>query len=451
MLKVDGGESINGSLKKQIMYNSTNTIRKVVITGLGVVTPNGNNVKDFKEALFAGRSGIKHIEELQKKKFNCQVGGIPVINDESIYTKYFRFGHLGRVSSAVLYGCMAAEEAWLDAGLSINSLNSPQVHWESGVILGTSFAGIDLVGTSIVNHINALNVKKLGTSAIEQIMMSGASAYVGGLLNLGNQVTSNSSACNTGTESIIDAFNRIRHGNAERMLAGGTESFSAYSLGGFDSMRVLNQKSNHEPEKASRPMSASASGFVAGSGAGVLVLEELEFAKARGARIYAEVLGGTVNCGGQRNGGTITAPNPEGVQRCIRQTLAESKISPSDIDAISGHLTSTKADLIEIKNWTEALQRTGLDFPYINSVKSMTGHCIGAAGGIETIAAVLQLSEGVLHPSINCEDLHPEIEKLIDKDKVPQKAKKVDLNIIAKASFGFGDVNSCLILKKWHN
>jgi 3-oxoacyl-(acyl-carrier-protein) synthase len=428
-----------------------NEFRRVVITGMGVIAPNGNTLIKFSESIQAGKSGIKHIEELKEKKFNCQIGGIPQLENETVSAKYFSPGTLGKYSSAILYGCIAAEEAWLDAGLFVPDRSSQQINWESGIILGTGVGGIDVVGNTVVPLVNSGNVKRLGSTAVEQVMISGTSAYVAGFLALGNQVSTNSSACSTGTEAIVEAFGRIHQGYAQRILAGGCEGYSPYSWAGFDSMRVLNRTSNDQPEKGSRPLSATAAGFVPGAGSGILVLEELEFAKARGARIYAEILGGAINCGGQRNGGSITAPNPDGVRRCIHAAITQSQILPGDIDAISGHLTSTMADPLEVKNWAEALNRNGNDFPYINSVKSMIGHCLGAAGGVETVAAVLQLHEGFLHPSINCEDLHPEIERIIAIEKIPQKVKKMDLNIIAKASFGFGDVNSCLILKKWRN
>ena len=232
------------------------------------------------------------------------------------------------------------------------------------------------------------------------------------------------------------------------MLAGGSEGATPYIWAGFDSMRVIARKFNDQPEKGSRPMSASANGFVPGAGAGVLVLEDLETALNRGARIYAEILGGHVNSGGQRNGGSMTAPNPEGVQRCIRSALVDADTTPDEIDAINGHLTATFADPGEIKNWSQALKREPQDFPYINSTKSMIGHCLGAAGAIESVAVVLQLHGGFLHPSINCEDVHPEIEAYADK--IPHTVKEFpELKIIAKACFGFGDVNSCLIFKKW--
>ena len=269
-----------------------------------------------------------------------------------------------------------------------------------------------------------------------------------GLLALGNQVTSNSSACSTGTEAIFDSVMRIRTGLAKRMLAGGSEGSSPYVWSGFDSMRVLSRKFNDQPEAASRPMSASASGFIPGSGAGVLMLEDLESARQRGARIYAEVLGGAVNCGGHRGGGTMTAPNPEGVQRCIRSAISDAGITSQQIDAISGHLTATFSDPGEVKSWFLALEREIDDFPYINAAKSMIGHCLGATGAIESIAVVLQLYKGFLHPSINCEDVHQEIADFTEK--IPRTLMEYpDLKVIIKAGFGFGDVNSCLVFKKW--
>ena len=195
-------------------------------------------------------------------------------------------------------------------------------------------------------------------------------------------------------------------------------------------------------------MSATAGGFVPGSGGAMLVLEELETALARGARIYAEIIGGYVNCGGQRMGGSMTAPNPEGVKRCIRGAVGDAGINPAEVDAINGHLTATYADPYEVRNWAEALDRNTENLPYIQSTKSLIGHCLGAAGAIECAAAVLQIYKGFLHPSINCEDVHPDIEKYAQK--IPQKCLEFpELKIIAKAGFGFGDVNSCIIFKKW--
>ena len=196
-------------------------------------------------------------------------------------------------------------------------------------------------------------------------------------------------------------------------------------------------------------MSATASGFVPGSGAGALVLEDLENALARGARIYAEVLGGNVNSGGQRGIGTMTAPNATAVQKCITDAMADAKITSEEIEVINGHLTATSKDALEIQNWSKALNRKGKDFPYINSLKSMVGHCLSASGSVESVASVLQVYHGFIFPNINCADLHPEISDCISSTKIPQQLIEKDITILAKASFGFGDVNGCVILKKY--
>jgi 3-oxoacyl-(acyl-carrier-protein) synthase len=280
-------------------------------------------------------------------------------------------------------------------------------------------------------------------------MNSGVSAYLGGKLGLGNQVTTNSSACTTGTESILMGYQRIKSGQAKRILAGSTSDSGPYIWGGFDAMKVCTFKHNETPEQGSRPMSASASGFVPGSGAGALVLEDLETALARDVKIYAEVLGGNLNSGGQRGQGTMTAPNPVAVQKCIKNAIENSGIHPNEIDAINGHLTATSKDRLEIENWSEALNRKKIDFPYINSLKSMVGHCLSGAGSIESVASVLQLYHGFIFPNSNCDDLHPEITALIHASRIPQKLIEKELTIIAKASFGFGDVNGCVIFKKF--
>jgi 3-oxoacyl-(acyl-carrier-protein) synthase len=281
-------------------------------------------------------------------------------------------------------------------------------------------------------------------------MNSGVSAYLGGKLGLGNQVSTNSSACTTGTESILMGYERIKLGQAKRILAGSTSDSGPYIWGGFDAMKVCTFKHNDTPEKGSRPMSATASGFVPGSGAGALVLEDLETALARGATIYAEVLGGNINSGGQRGGGTMTAPNATAVKRCITEALKNAKIKPNEIDTINGHLTATAKDGLEIQNWSEALQLKGNDFPYINSLKSMVGHCLSGSGSVESVASVLQLHHGFIFPNTNCEDLHPEITAIVSESRIPQQLIKKEVTIVAKASFGFGDVNACVLFKKYH-
>ncbi len=414
---------------------------------MGVTAPNGHGLHNFEQALREGRSGIRFFPRLEELKFSCQIGGVPENFDE-IRTSYFDHEKLLSLNDNIGYMSVSAVDAWRDAGFVFSDDNNDQVDWDTGAILGCGIGGMDTIAERVVPMVNEGKTRRMGSRIVEQVMNSGTSGRVGGLLALGNQVTSNSAACSTGTEAIVNALWRIRTGQAKRMLAGGSEGATPYIWAGFDSMRVIARKFNDQPEKGSRPMSASANGFVPGAGAGVLVLEDLETALNRGARIYAEILGGHVNSGGQRNGGSMTAPNPEGVQRCIRSALVDADTTPDEIDAINGHLTATFADPGEIKNWSQALKREPQDFPYINSTKSMIGHCLGAAGAIESVAVVLQLHGGFLHPSINCEDVHPEIEAYADK--IPHTVKEFpELKIIAKACFGFGDVNSCLIFKKW--
>lgn len=420
---------------------------RVVITGLGVVAPNGIGLDEFTNAIQLGTSGIKHYAELERLQFSCQIAGTPEVSTE-LALKYFSELELRNFnSSGILYGVIAALDAWNDAGLTVENNENPD--WDSGVIFGTGTSGIDKFRESIYK-IDDFQTRKLGSTAVAQTMNSGVSAYIGGKLGLGNQVTTNSSACTTGTESILMAFDRIQSGQAKRIIAGSTSDSGPYIWGGFDAMRVCTFKNNHEPEKGSRPMSASASGFVPGSGAGALILEDLETALNRGAKIYAEVLGGNINSGGQRGEGTMTAPNSVAVQKCIGDAIKNAQISANDIDAINGHLTATSKDSLEIKNWSEALNRSGADFPYINSLKSMVGHCLSAAGSIESVATVLQIHHRFIFPNNNCEDLHPEIAALVSESRIPHQLIQKEIAIVAKASFGFGDVNGCVIFKK-HN
>jgi 3-oxoacyl-(acyl-carrier-protein) synthase len=280
-------------------------------------------------------------------------------------------------------------------------------------------------------------------------MSSGISAYLGGILACGNQVSTNSSACTTGTEAILMGAERIQNGKAKRMLVGSCSDHGTYIWGGFDAMKVMTYKHNDNPGQGSRPMSASASGFVPGSGAGALLLEDLDSAKARGAFIYAEILGGHINSGGQRNGGTMTAPNSVAVQKCIESALADAGIKAVEIDTINGHLTATSKDSLEIKNWKKALGLSKNNFPVVNSLKSMTGHCLAAAGSIECVASILQIEHDFIFPSINCEDLHPEILEEIGELSIPHQVRDQKVTTVIKASFGFGDVNACIIFRKF--
>lgn len=421
---------------------------RVVITGLGVVSPNGTDLAQFRDAIRNGTSGIKHDPQLEELQFSCQIAGKPVIDNERLQQYFSALELRSMESTGIVYGVIAGMDAWKDAGLSPADTDDPD--WSSGTIFGAGTSGIDKFRTAIYK-VDALQIRKLGSAVVSQIMTSAVSASLAGKLGLGNQVSTNSSACATGTESILMSYDRIRSGAADIMLAGSTSDSGPYIWGGFDAVKLCPYKYNDAPEKASRPMSNTASGFVPGSGAGAMVLESLDSALARGAKIYGEILGGHVNSGGQRGSGTMTSPNNAAVQRCITMAMKSAGVTPGEIEVISAHLTATSKDAAEIENWVAALGRSGNDFPYINSIKGMIGHCISGAGSIECVAAVLQLAEGFIFPNINSEDLHPEIEALIGRERIPQVCLEQQFDILAKASFGFGDVNACIIFKRYNH
>ena len=419
---------------------------RVVITGLGVCAPNAIDVASFSKALDTQQSGIRFMPQLQELKFGCQIAGQPMVPQKHMDAYFTPLQQRGLNASGLVYGVIAGIDAWKDAGLAMAPDDEP--YWDSGIIFGTGILGSDKFREAIY-MIDQGNTRRLGSTSVIQTMASGISAYLGGIIGSGNQVTTNSSACTTGTEGLIMGYDRISSGKAERMLVGSCSDSGPYIWGGFDAMRILPRKYNDNPKLGSRPMSASASGFVPGSGAGALVLESLESALVRNATIYAEVLGGAINSGGQRSQGTMTAPNNVAVQRCIKEAIQNSNIQAHEIDTINGHLTSTAKDPIEIENWCVALKRYGVDFPYINSFKGLVGHCLAAAGSIESVGAVLQLAEGRIFGNINCEAIHPEIEKNISRTQIPTQTLHVAPNIVAKASFGFGDVNACVIFKRY--
>ncbi|MEL0645413.1 beta-ketoacyl-[acyl-carrier-protein] synthase family protein [Olleya sp. Ti.3.14] len=419
---------------------------RVVITGLGVVAPNGVGVDAFTKAIKNGVSGITFHQQLADLNFSCCIGGIPNISEEKKLEYLTPLQLRGFNSSGILYGCIAGMDAWKDAGFEVDP--DSDLDFDSGTVFGTGTSGVDKFREAIYK-LDDKQVKRLGSTVVVQTMASGISAFLGGILGLGNQVTTNSSACTTGTEAILMGYERIKNGQAKRMLVGSCSDHGPYIWGGFDAMRVMTYKHNETPKEGSRPMSETASGFVPGAGAGALVLESLESALKRKATIYAEILGGNINSGGQRDGGTMTAPNAKAVQRCIQDAVKDSGILAEDIDTINGHLTATSKDSLEIENWTKALGRSGTGFPYINSLKAMVGHCLAASGSIESVATVLQLKHQFVFPNINCEDVHPKISALISEEKIVKQTINTSLNIAAKASFGFGDVNGCVIFKKY--
>lgn len=419
---------------------------RIVVTGMGILAPNAHGLDDYSTALREGRSGIRFVQELADLGFGCQVAGIPV-GVEELKSAYFLPEALSRMSEVMLFSAIAAIDCWRDAGFEVPAHDSDEVDWETGAVIGTGAGSHDTLGNKVVPLVNGKRIRRLGGSTTEQIMVSGVSANIGGMLGLGGPVTTNASACSTGTESVLLAAQILRQGRVKRMLAAAAEGASAYTWGPLDSMFVMVRDFNDRPAEACRPMSATAAGFAPSAGAGAILLETLESAEERGARIYAELLGGYANSGGQRQGGSITAPNPEGIRRCIRGALADAGVEARDVDAVNGHLTGTMADPMEIECWRTALSREASTMPWIQATKSLVGHGLGAAGAFECVASILELHEGFLHPSVNCEDLHAAIEPYADR--VVREAREEEIRVLAEASFGFGDINGCLILGKW--
>lgn len=430
--------------------------KRIVVTGVGAVAPNGLGMKDYGAALRAGKSGISFHQELADLKFASQIGGKPPVGPDEAEA-LIPSADLAKLNEAMVYATMAAVEAAKMSGVNVDLkkgyADSP-VDWDTGVIVGCGIGGMDTmfeeqgpVMAEAADQEPGMGCRPMGTDIVPKIMGSSVSVAVGKFLGLGGQTMTNSSACNTGTEAIFEAYKHLQLGYAESMYAGGAEGTHYGTWSGFDAMRdVLCSKFNAMPEKGSQPMGAGACGFVPSGGAGVLRLETLEHAQKRGAKILVELVSAFCNSGGQRDGGTMTFPNPDGVRRCIQKVLKDSGVDPKSISLINGHLTSTGADPREVGSWLKALELDPKNFPLIQGTKSMIGHSLGAAGALESAAVVDQMVHGYVHPSINCEQVHPQIPV---GDSIPHEMLKKELEYVIKASFGFGDVNGCLLFKRW--
>ena len=417
---------------------------RVVVTGLGVVAPNAVGVSAFAKALQNQTSGIRFDPQLAELNFKCQVAGTPQLSEEVLSKNFTDLQLRGLKASGLVYGVIAGKEAFHDAELEAGEEEDP----DFGIIMGTGQSGGEKFREAI-HYIDDKNVRRLGSMSVIQTMTSGISAWLSGELGAGNLVTSNSSACCTGTEAFILGYERVASGMAKKMLVGSTSDSGPYIWGGFDAMRVLSTRYNDQPEAASRPLSNDAAGFVPGSGAGAMILEDLDSAIARGATIYCEVLGGALNAGGHRGDGSMTAPNGRAVQRCIKSAIEKAGIQSKEIDAINGHLTATAKDAYEIKNWSEALNSESPNFPKINTFKSTIGHCLAAAGSIELVGSILQLKEQVVYGNSNITELHPDLAGFVSRDNIPEESEHLKINKLIKASFGFGDVNAVVVLSRF--
>ena len=416
---------------------------RVVITGLGVVAPGATGLHAFQSLLREGRSGVTGDSELAQLAFACQVSGRCVVTSEQLEVGLSALEGRRLRALGLRYGLVAGREALRNSKLPLG-LAKPDPR--RSVVFGAGVPGIDVLSDAF-SCVDAGRCKRLGSATIEMQMPSSPAALLAATLGAGGQVTANASACATGVEALFMGWQRIVSGAADVVLVGSTESQGAHLWGAFDALRVLSSAYNHSPACASRPLSASAAGFVPASGAGALVLERKSHALQRDAPIVCEVLGGSVNCGAQLEGGTMTAQNAEAARTCMAAALTAAGVDSDEIDAISGHLTATGADAAEVENWATALGRSGSRFPWINAPKSLWGHALSASGSIELVACALQLAGSFLHASLNAEQLHPAIAQTVDPRRVVRQLTEIpSLDRLIKASFGFGDVNGCAIL-----
>lgn len=411
------------------------TKRRVVVTGLGAVSPVGLTAQASWDSVVNGKSGIGHLDVFDVSEFSTRIGGS--VRDFEI-TDYISDKEAKKMDVFIHYGIAAGCQAFENSGIEVTEANAERI----GVAIGAGIGGI----TGIESGHNAF--LKGGPRRISPFfvpsniinMISGNLSIKYGLQGPNFAIVT---ACTTGTHNIGEAARIIMYGDADVMVAGGSEmATSPTSLGGFASAKALSRR-NDEPLLASRPWDVDRDGFVLSDGAGVMVLEELEHAKRRGATIYAEVVGFGMSADAYH----MTQPpaGGEGAARCMRYALRDAGLNPSDIDYINAHGTSTPAgDIAE----TQAIKSTMGDHAYqvaISSTKSMTGHMLGAAGGIEAIFSVLALRDQVAPPTINLDNPDPEC----DLDFIPHHARKMDLEYVMSNSFGFGGTNGTLIFKRF--
>ena len=409
--------------------------RRVVITGLGVVSPVGSDLETFWKNLTAGKSGISRITKFDPTDYPVQIAA-EVKDFEP--TKYFDKKEVRRLDPFIQFAVGAADQAVKMAGLEESELDKERV----GVIIGSGIGGL----TTIEQQLKILwekGPRRVSPYCVPMEIINMASGIVSIRYGYKGPNVSVVTACATGTHAIGEAFRTIQYGDADVVVAGGAEScITPLSVAGFAAARALSTR-NDEPEKASRPFEKNRDGFVMGEGAGIVVLEELEHAKRRGAKILAEVVG--YGTSGDAYHMTAPAPGGEGAARAIRNALRDAGIEPTEIDYINAHGTSTKFnDLFE----TMAIKSVFGDYAYkvkISSIKSMIGHLLGAAGGVETVASVMTINTGVIPPTINYEEPDPEC----DLDYTPNEAVEKEVRYVLKNSFGFGGTNACLVLKRF--
>lgn len=406
--------------------------RRVVITGLGIVSPVGSNIDSAWDNIVNGRSGIGRITRFDPSSFNAQIAG--EVTDFDV-TQYMSAKEAKQMDTFIHYGVAAGVQAWRDAGLEITEQNADRV----GVIVGSGIGGLPRIEEQQVEYLER-GARRISPFFVPASLINLISGQLSIMLGLKGPSYAVVSACTTGLHSIGDAARLIEYGDADVMVAGGAEStVSPLGIGGFAAMRALSTR-NDDPTTASRPWDVDRDGFVLGEGAGVLVLEEYEHARKRGARIYGEFAG----YGMSSDAHHITSPDRDGPRRGVVNALRNGGINPDQVDYVNAHGTSTPLGDV---NETEALKLALGDHAkktVVNSTKSMTGHLLGAAGGIEAVFTTLAVYHQISPPTINIFNQDP----ACDLDYCANQARDLKIDIALSNSFGFGGTNGSMIVRK---
>lgn len=415
-------------------------LKRVVITGLGALTPVGNSAPETWRALVNGENGIAPITAFDASQYKTQFAGeVKGFDPTTVIDKK----EVRRMDRYAQFSVCVADEALRDSGLDLEKEDRSRV----GVIWGSGMGGLLTTEEQIIDFAKGNGVPRFNPFMIPKAIPSIAAGHISIRFGLGGLSFSVSTACSSSSHAVASAFDQIRLGHADVLLTGGADADVTYSgIGGFSAMHALSTNNEH-PETASRPFSKSRDGFVLGEGAACLILEEYEHAKARGAKIYAEMVGEGMTSDAYH----MTAPDPDGkgAERVMRLAIKDAGLQPEDIDYINTHGTSTPlGDVTELK----AIQRVFGDHVYdmnLDSTKSMTGHLIGATGAVEAMACVMALKDGIIPPTINHdpEDLDENIDYRMNFTF--DKAQKRDIRYALSNTFGFGGHNACLLFKKW--
>ena len=408
--------------------------RRVVITGVGVISPVGTGVEKFWSALQAGTSGIKPITAFDAAKLPTRIAG-EVTDFEP--TDYFDKKEARRLDRCIQFAVAGTKMALDDAGLNPAEMDLDRV----GVIYGTGIGGMHTLDEQAA-VMNNKGPDRISPFFVPMMIANMSAAQIAITFGFRGPNVTTVTACASSTNSIGDALRALQRGDADVVITGGSEApITALSMAGFCSMRAMSVR-NEEPTRASRPFDTERDGFIMGEGAGILVLETLEGALARGAKIYAEVVGYGATCDASH----ISAPHPEGIgaAKAMELAIKDAGLKPEDVDYINAHGTSTP---LGDKCETLAIKKVFGEHAYklaVSSTKSMTGHLLGGAGGLEAIICALAIKDGVLPPTINLENIDPDC----DLDYVPNQARKGEVNVTISNSFGFGGHNATVLLRK---